>query len=77
MGVHTDSEIERSWGFWFGHRKTSPSWGEVPFLCLEILEYQGLRLMQNAHLKKSSANGERLFKKCNWAACMMGSLSLT
>ncbi|WP_206110451.1 hypothetical protein, partial [Paenibacillus aquistagni] len=39
-----------SWGFWFGHRKTSPSWGEVPFLCLKNLEYQGLKLMQNAQI---------------------------
>ncbi|MFD3768669.1 hypothetical protein, partial [Paenibacillus lactis] len=30
------------------HLKTSPNWGEVPFLCLKILVYQGLRLMQNA-----------------------------
>ncbi|WP_220388589.1 hypothetical protein, partial [Paenibacillus aquistagni] len=38
-------------GFWFGHRKTSPSWGEAPFLCLKNLEYQGLKLMQNAQIK--------------------------
>ncbi|WP_415841577.1 hypothetical protein, partial [Paenibacillus lactis] len=36
--------------FGFGHLKTSPNWGEVPFLCLKILVYQGLRLMQNAHV---------------------------
>jgi len=29
--------------------KTSPSWGEVPFLCPKILTAQGLRLLQNAH----------------------------
>ncbi|MEC2344011.1 hypothetical protein P9H28_07905, partial [Paenibacillus barengoltzii] len=37
--------------FGFGHLKTSPSWGEVPFLCPKILTAQGLRLLQNAHLK--------------------------
>ncbi|WP_415841581.1 hypothetical protein, partial [Paenibacillus lactis] len=37
--------------FGFGHLKTSPNWGEVPFLCLKILVYQGLRLMQNAQIK--------------------------
>ncbi|MDU2243570.1 MAG: hypothetical protein E7E23_23680, partial [Paenibacillus sp.] len=36
----------------FGHLKTSPSWGEVPFLCPKILTAQGLRLLQNAHLIK-------------------------
>lgn len=35
--------------FGFGHLKTSPSWGEVPFLCPKILTAQGLRLLQNAH----------------------------
>jgi hypothetical protein len=38
--------------FWFGHLKTSPSWGEVLFLCRENLEAQRLRLMQKAQLKK-------------------------
>jgi len=28
--------------------KTSPSWGEVPFLCPKILTNQGLGLLQNA-----------------------------
>ncbi|WP_212953283.1 hypothetical protein, partial [Paenibacillus cookii] len=37
--------------FGFGHLKTSPSWGEVPFLCPKILTAQGLRLLQNAQLK--------------------------
>jgi len=32
----------------FGHLKTSPSWGEVPFLCPKILTNQGLGLLQNA-----------------------------
>ncbi|WP_083883262.1 peroxiredoxin family protein [Thermobacillus composti] len=32
----------------FGHLKTSPSWGEVPFLCPKILTDQGLGLLQNA-----------------------------
>lgn len=36
--------------FGFSHLKTSPSWGEVPFLCPKILTAQGLRLLQNAHL---------------------------
>ncbi|MCC0565459.1 hypothetical protein, partial [Brevibacillus borstelensis] len=34
----------------FDHLKTSPSRGEVPFLCLKILAYQGLRFMQNAQI---------------------------
>ncbi|MCS7463059.1 hypothetical protein N0M98_23305 [Paenibacillus doosanensis] len=38
--------------FGFGHLKTSPSWGEVPFLCPKILTAQGLRLLQNAQIKK-------------------------
>ncbi|MCM3473492.1 DUF4179 domain-containing protein [Brevibacillus borstelensis] len=38
--------------FGFGHLKTSPSWGEVPFLCPKILTAHGLRLLQNAHGKK-------------------------
>jgi len=36
----------------FGHLKTSPSWGEVPFLCPKILTNQGLGLLQNAQEKK-------------------------
>ncbi|WP_212953033.1 hypothetical protein, partial [Paenibacillus cookii] len=39
--------------FGFGHLKTSPSWGEVPFLCPKILTAQGLRLLQNAHLNSN------------------------
>jgi flagellar protein FlaG len=39
--------------------KTSPSWGEVPFLCPKILTAQGLRLLQNAQVNK---NGFMLFK---------------
>ncbi|MFF3926578.1 hypothetical protein, partial [Paenibacillus lactis] len=39
------------------HLKTSPNWGEVPFLCLKILVYQGLRLMQNAHLYRARFPG--------------------
>jgi len=34
----------------FGHLKTSPSWGEVPFLCPKILTNQGLGLLQNARI---------------------------
>jgi len=34
----------------FGHLKTSPSWGEVPFLCPKILTNQGLGLLQNAQV---------------------------
>lgn len=37
--------------FGFGHLKTSPSWGEVPFLCPKILTAQGLRLLQNAQFE--------------------------
>jgi hypothetical protein len=40
--------------------KTSPSWGEVPFLCRKNLEAQGFRLMQKAHLKKTTT-----FRKAN------------
>jgi len=36
----------------FGHLKTSPSWGEVPFLCPKILTNQGLGLLQNAPFPK-------------------------
>jgi len=39
--------------FGFSHLKTSPSWGEVPFLCPKILTAQGLRLLQNAQLNSS------------------------
>ncbi|WP_212953094.1 hypothetical protein, partial [Paenibacillus cookii] len=38
--------------FGFGHLKTSPSWGEVPFLCPKILTAQGLRLLQNAQISR-------------------------
>lgn len=56
--------------FGFGHLKTSPSWGEVPFLCPKILTAQGLRLLQNAQLK----NVENPFIKGEEPAATLGSL---
>ncbi|MEK5029742.1 hypothetical protein [Paenibacillus sp. FSL M7-1046] len=37
--------------FWCRYQKTSPSWGEVLFYAQNLFVYQGLRLMQNAHIK--------------------------
>ncbi|WP_415841576.1 hypothetical protein, partial [Paenibacillus lactis] len=52
--------------FGFGHLKTSPSWGEVPFLCPKILTAQGLRLLQNAHLNGlvSAALPDHSYDRC-------------
>jgi ribosomal protein S18 acetylase RimI-like enzyme len=47
----------------FDHLKTSPRWGEVPFLCPKILTNQGLGLLQNAlfndHIHVFSSQIER------------------
>ncbi|WP_212953295.1 hypothetical protein, partial [Paenibacillus cookii] len=51
--------------FGFGHLKTSPSWGEVPFLCPKILTAQGLRLLQNAQItEKQPPRAFLIFSGC-------------
>jgi hypothetical protein len=39
--------------FWCRYQKTSPSWGEVLFYAKNFLVQQGLRLMQNAPIRKN------------------------
>ncbi|WP_212953036.1 hypothetical protein, partial [Paenibacillus cookii] len=57
--------------FGFGHLKTSPSWGEVPFLCPKILTAQGLRLLQNAQIKKYrdfSRLAVKIYRQFPWSS---------
>jgi hypothetical protein len=63
----------------FGHLKTSPSWGEVPFLCPKILTNQGLGLLQNAQVIKEAIRGlenSKIRSLLNWVWTDLFSLFL-